>query len=62
MDYRGVIGIILINHSKSEFTVNPGDRIAQLVIAPVVQANLIPVEELDETERGDGGYGHSGTK
>lgn len=61
-DFRGEIGVILINLSTEPFTVNPGERIAQLVIAPVVQANLIPVEELDETERGEGGYGHSGVK
>lgn len=61
-DFRGEVGVILINLSTEPFTVNPGERIAQMVIAPVVQANLIPVEELDETERGEGGYGHSGVK
>lgn len=61
-DYRGEIGVILINHSLKYFDVNPGDRIAQLVISPVVQADLLLADSLDETERGDGGYGHSGVK
>lgn len=61
-DYRGEIGVILINFSKENFIINDGDRIAQLVIAKHEQAEFIEVEELDETERGDGAYGHSGTK
>lgn len=61
-DYRGEIGVILINFSKENFIINDGDRIAQLVIAKHEQAELIEVEELDKTERGDGAYGHSGTK
>lgn len=61
-DYRGEIGVILINFSKENFIINDGDRIAQLVIAKYEQAEFIEVEELDETERGDGAYGHSGTK
>lgn len=61
-DYRGEVGVILINHSLKYFDVNPGDRIAQLVISPVVQADLLLVDNLDDTERGDGGYGHSGVE
>lgn len=61
-DYRGEIGVILINLSNESFTINDGDRIAQLVIEKHEQAEFIEVEELDETERGDGAYGHSGTK
>lgn len=61
-DYRGEIGIILINYGHEEFTVNTGDRIAQLVVAPVVQAGLVEVETLSETERGTGGFGHTGSK
>lgn len=61
-DYRGEIGIILINLSGEEFVVNDGDRIAQMIIARHEQAELIEVEELKETERGAGGFGHSGKK
>lgn len=61
-DFIGNIGVPLINLSDEPFTVYPGDRIAQLVIAPVMQAELTPVEALDETERGDGGFGHTGLK
>lgn len=59
-DYRGEVGVILINHGKTAFTVTPGLRIAQLVLAPVVQANFISVHELAETVRGAGGFGHTG--
>lgn len=59
-DYRGEIGIILINHGQEIFTINPGDRIAQLVVASVCQAELIEVESLSETVRGIGGFGHTG--
>lgn len=59
-DYRGDIGIILVNHGKEDFIVEPGMRIAQLVVAPVVQANFIQVEILAETTRGAGGFGHTG--
>lgn len=61
-DYRGEIGVILINHSKENFVVNHGDRIAQAVINEIKQVNIIEVEDLDETERGDGGFGHTGKK
>ena len=61
-DYRGEIGVILYNSSEYDFQVCSGDRIAQMVIARYEQANFNLVEELDETERADGGWGHSGIK
>jgi len=61
-DYRGEVGVILINHGKEAFTVSRGDRIAQMIIAPFVQANFSEVSELSETERGTGGFGSSGRK
>lgn len=61
-DYRGEIGVVLINLSDKEFVVNPGERIAQMVVARYEQADLEQVELLDETERGEGGYGHTGVK
>ena len=59
-DYRGEVGVILVNLSAESFTVNDGDRIAQLIIARHEQAEWLPVETLDETERGAGGFGHTG--
>lgn len=59
-DYRGEIGVILINLSQDSFVINDGERIAQLVVAAYEQAELEPVESLDQTERGEGGFGHSG--
>ncbi len=59
-DFRGEIGVILVNLSNESFTINDGERIAQLVIAKHEQAEFIEVEELDETERGEGAYGHTG--
>jgi dUTP pyrophosphatase len=59
-DYRGEVQVILINLGERPFTVRAGDRIAQLVIAPVVQAALVEVEELSDTTRGGGGFGHTG--
>jgi dUTP pyrophosphatase len=59
-DYRGEISVLLINHGREPFTIEPGHRIAQMVIAPVVQAELAVVDELDETERGAGGFGSTG--
>ena len=59
-DYRGEIGIILINHGNQNFIISPGDRIAQLIVAPVCQATLVEVDELSETDRGVGGFGHTG--
>lgn len=61
-DYRGEIGVVLVNLSNDDFVVNPGERIAQMVIARYEQAEFIEVETLDETERGAGGYGHTGVK
>ena len=60
-DYRGEI-MVLLNLSSAPFTVNDGERIAQMVIARHEQAAFVEVEELDETERGEGGYGHTGLK
>lgn len=59
-DYRGEIGIILINHSKDVLCIKNGDRIAQMVIAKCEQIEFKEVENLDETERGSGGFGHTG--
>lgn len=59
-DYRGEIGVIVINHGVDPFTIRSGDRIAQLVVAPVCRALLVEVDDLDETGRGDGGFGHTG--
>ena len=59
-DYRGEIKVILINHGKNEFTVSPGMRIAQMILAPVLRANFILTSELVATERGSGGFGHTG--
>lgn len=61
-DYRGEIGVILINLGQEDFVVNDGERIAQMVVARYEQAELVSVETLDETERGVGGFGHSGVK
>jgi len=60
-DYRGEIKVILINLGPDEFLIRRGTRIAQLVIAPVTQATWTEVAELPETERGDGGFGSTGT-
>ena len=59
-DYRGEVKVILINHSQSDFAIARGDRIAQLVLAPVTVACWDEVEELDATERGQGGFGSTG--
>ncbi|MBI2271643.1 MAG: dUTP diphosphatase [Bacteroidetes bacterium] len=61
-DYRGEIKVILVNLSKEDFTINDGERIAQMVIAKHEQAEWIEVQELIDTERGAGGFGHTGTK
>lgn len=61
-DYRGEIGVLLVNLSDKEFVVNDGERVAQMVIARCEQAVFEPVEILDDTERGAGGYGHTGVK
>ena len=59
-DYRGEVMVGLQNSGKEDYTVSPGDRIAQLMITPVVQAQVRLVDELDETERGAGGFGSTG--
>ena len=59
-DYRGEIKVILMNHGREPFTIERGDRIAQMVIAPVIRATLAEVETLDETARGAGGFGSTG--
>ncbi len=61
-DYRGEIGVLLINLSSEEFVINDGERVAQMVIARYEQGEFEVVDELDETERGAGGYGHTGVK
>jgi dUTP pyrophosphatase len=61
-DYRGEIGVVLINLSQDDFVVEDGERIAQMVIARHEQGLFEEVELLDETERGEGGYGHTGVK
>lgn len=59
-DYRGEVKVILINHGEEDFTIRRGDRIAQLIVAPVVQAQWAEVESLDDTARGAGGFGSTG--
>jgi dUTP pyrophosphatase len=61
-DYRGEIGVILINLSENDFTVNDGDRIAQMIIAGHARAELVQTEVIGNTARGEGGFGHSGRK
>ena len=59
-DYRGEINVILINHGQAAFSIRRGERIAQMVIAPVLQAALVPVATLSSTDRGAGGFGSTG--
>jgi dUTP pyrophosphatase len=59
-DYRGEIRVILINHGSEAVTIRAGDRIAQMIVGPVTRLDWIEVDELDVTERGDGGFGHTG--
>jgi dUTP diphosphatase len=61
-DYRGELMVLLINFSAEDFIINAGERIAQMVIARHEQVEFVEVEVLDETERGAGGYGHTGVK
>ncbi|HVY74314.1 MAG TPA: dUTP diphosphatase [Puia sp.] len=61
-DYRGELKVILINLSDSDQTIHPGERIAQMIIGKVEKVEWIPVEVLTETERSDGGFGHTGKK
>ena len=59
-DYRGEVCVLLINHGPRPFVINRGDRIAQLVVSPVTRVQIESVDELDTTERGEGGFGHTG--
>lgn len=61
-DYRGEVMVLLINFSQEDFKIADGERIAQMVIARHEQAEFVLVDELDTTERGEGGYGHTGVK
>lgn len=61
-DYRGEIGLVVINWGHEAFTIRRGDRIAQMVITSVARAEVEEVDDLDETRRGDGGFGHSGVE
>ena len=61
-DYRGEVGVILMNLGQEDFVINDGERIAQMIVAKFEHADLLPVEFLDDTERGTGGFGHSGIK
>ena len=61
-DYRGELMVLLVNLSTDDFVVNDGERIAQMVVARHAQVQFVPVAELDDTERGAGGYGHTGVK
>lgn len=60
-DYRGEIKVNVINHGPEPFTIRRGDRIAQMIVAPFVQASWAPVDDLERTERGEGGFGSTGT-
>lgn len=59
-DYRGEVGIIMINHGQETVVIEPGERIAQLIIAPVTRVEFTEVVDLEETDRGAGGFGHTG--
>lgn len=59
-DYRGEVKVGLINQSSSDHTVEPGERIAQMMFVPIIRPQLTEVDEITETERGDGGFGHTG--
>jgi dUTP pyrophosphatase len=59
-DYRGEIRVILINHGSEAVTIRSGDRIAQMIVGPVTRVDWIEIDELDVTERGGGGFGHTG--
>lgn len=61
-DYRGEIGVGLVNLGKEPVTIEPGERIAQLMVMPILRAQFTETDTLDETERGAGGFGHTGTK
>lgn len=59
-DYRGEVKVGLINQSKEDYTVEPGERIAQMMFVPIIRPELVQADEISETERGEGGFGHTG--
>jgi dUTP pyrophosphatase len=61
-DYRGEVKVLLINHGQEPFTITRGERIAQMIISPITQPDFLRVEDLDETLRGDGGFGSTGVQ
>lgn len=61
-DYTGEVCVMLWNLGEEDFTINPGERIAQMIVSKYEQVDLVPVDELEKTERGDGGFGHTGVK
>lgn len=61
-DYTGEVCVMLWNLGEEDFTINPGERIAQMIVSKYEQVDWVPVEELEKTERGDGGFGHTGVK
>jgi len=61
-DYRGEVKVLLINHGNAPFTITRGERIAQMIISPITQPDFLRVEDLDETLRGDGGFGSTGVE
>ena len=61
-DYRGEVGVIIINHGSEIFFINPGDRIAQMIVSQLIQAELEEIDSLSITARGDGGFGSTGVK
>lgn len=62
LDYRGTVGVVLFNHSDQDFSYNVGDRVAQLVLEQIVTPEVEELEELDDTERGEGGFGSTNKK
>jgi len=61
-DYRGELGVLLVNHGDEAFVVERGARVAQLVMAPIVQASLLVVDDVEDSQRGAGGFGHTGSR
>lgn len=61
-DYTGEVCVMLWNLGEEDFTINPGERIAQMIVSKYEQVDWVPVDELEKTERGDGGFGHTGVK
>lgn len=59
-DYRGEVKVALINNSREDYTISPGERIAQMMFVPIIRETFVRVDEIGDTERGDGGFGHSG--